>query len=99
MIRVVLPYHLRNLARVSDEVAVGCRKPGHPWCRARRDRVSLSQLARNDPRSTARCSAAPSSAFSACQEDLSQAAPDTPLPDAVTAGAEPLLIIGAMAGG
>jgi sulfur-carrier protein len=98
MIRVVLPYHLRTLARVDGEVLLEVDRPAtlgaligaleacHPVLRGTiRDQVTLQRR--------------PFVRFFACREDLSQDSPDTALPEAVAAGAEPFLIIGAMAGG
>jgi molybdopterin synthase sulfur carrier subunit len=98
MIRVVLPPHLRILARVNDEVMVD---PGAPatlggvldaleaaypaLCGTIRDQQTHAR------RAFVR--------FYACEEDLSHDSPGTRLPDAVVAGAEPLLIVGALAGG
>jgi molybdopterin synthase sulfur carrier subunit len=98
MIRVVLPYHLRNLAQVSDEVRLEVKNPvtlgaildaleaRYPVLRGTvRDHVTLRRR--------------PFIRFYACKEDLSLESAETRLPDAVVTGAEPLLIIGAMAGG
>ena len=98
MIRVVLPYHLRNLARVDGEVQLEIASPvtlrsvldaleaGYPVLRgAIRDHGTLKRR--------------PFVRFFACKEDLSLEPPDTKLPDAVLSGAEPFLIVGAMAGG
>ena len=98
MIRVVLPAHLRKLARVAGEVQVDVEGPvtlgsvlealeaRYPMLRGTiRDHVTLRR------RSFVR--------FFACQEDWSHEAPDVPLPDAIASGAEPLLVVGAMAGG
>ena len=98
MIRVVLPFHLRTLAHVDDEIkievegvvtqrsildALEARYP--VLCGAMRDHVTLKRR--------------PFIRFFACQEDLSLESPDTPLPEAVATGAEPFLVIGAIAGG
>lgn len=98
MIRVVLPQHLRTLARVDGEVTLDVAGPvtvdsvldaleaHYPMLRGTiRDHVT-------------RCRR-PFIRFFACEQDLSHESADTPLPTAVTSGAEPLLIIGAMAGG
>jgi len=98
VIRVVLPAHLRNLARVGDEVTVD---PGpdatlgsvldalegdYPVLRGTiRDHVTRKRR--------------PFVRFYACEEDLSHEPPDTKLPDAIVKGAEPFLVVGAMAGG
>ncbi len=98
MIRVVLPGHLRKLAQVDGEVkldvegrvtqravldALEARYP--MLCGTIRDHVTRKRR--------------PFVRFFACEEDLSHEPPDAPLPDAVAAGAEPFLVVGAMAGG
>ena len=98
MIRVVLPAHLRTLARVDGEVKVEVAGPvtqrtvldaleaAYPMLRGTiRDHVTQRR------RAFVR--------FFACEEDLSHESPDAPLPDAVAEGAEPYLVVGAMAGG
>jgi hypothetical protein len=98
MVRVVLPQHLRTLARVDGEVTLEVSGPvtqravldaleaRYPMLRGTiRDHVTLKR------RAFVR--------FFACEQDLSHDSPDAPLPEAVTRGAEPLLIVGAMAGG
>ena len=98
MIRVVLPAHLRTLARVDDEVKVDVESAAtqrsvldaleacYPMLRGTiRDHVTLKRR--------------PYLRFFACEEDLSHEPPDAPLPDAVATGAEPFLVVGAMAGG
>ena len=98
MIRVVLPYHLRNLARVSGEVPVDAGSP--PTLRSVLDALeALHPVLRGTIRDHTTQQRRPFVRFFACQEDLSLESPDTPLPGAVAAGDEPLLIIGAMAGG
>jgi len=98
MIRVVLPAHLRTLAKVDGEVALDL--PGAVTQRAVLDaleerypvlRGTIRDQASGKRRSFVR--------FFACEEDLSHAQPDDPLPDAVVKGTEPFLVIGAMAGG
>jgi sulfur-carrier protein len=97
-IRVVLPAHLRTLARVNGEVKVDVSGPvtvaavldaleaTYPMLRGTiRDQVSRQRR--------------PFLRFFACEEDLSHDPADRPLPDAVANGAEPLLVVGAMAGG
>ena len=97
-IRVVLPAHLRTLARVNGEVKVDVTGPvtvatvldaletTYPMLRGTiRDQVSRQRR--------------PFLRFFACEEDLSHDPADRPLPDAVANGAEPLLVVGAMAGG
>ena len=98
MIRVVLPHHLRNLARVGDEVEIevtgtvtqrsvlDALEARYPMLRGTiRDHVT------HERRAFLR--------IFACEEDVSHESPDTALPEAVATGAEPLLIVGAMAGG
>ena len=98
MIRVVLPAHLRTLARVAGEVKVDvdglatqrsvldALEAGYPMLRGTiRDHVTQQR------RAFVR--------FFACEQDLSHEPPDAPLPDAVVAGAEPFMVVGAMAGG
>jgi molybdopterin synthase sulfur carrier subunit len=99
MIRVVLPFHLRNLARIENsEMELELAQPitvravldeieaRHPVLRGTiRDHITLKRR--------------PFIRFFACKEDLSLELPDTELPEAVINGEEPFLIIGAMAGG
>jgi len=98
MIRVILPFHLRNLAHVSDELTLEVEGPvtqravldaievRYPMLRgAIRDHVTLQRR--------------PFLRFFACEEDLSHEPPDAPLPDAVASGKEPFIVIGAIAGG
>ena len=98
MIRVVLPAHLRTLARVDGEVKVDVAGPvtqrsvldaleaAYPMLRGTiRDHVTQQRR--------------PFLRFFACEQDLSHESPDAPLPDAVVQGTEPYLVVGAMAGG
>ena len=98
MIRVVLPVHLRTLAQVGREVKLHVEAPAtqrsvldaleacYPMLRGTiRDHVTQQR------RAFVR--------FFACQEDLSNEPPDAPLPDAIATGAEPFLVVGAIAGG
>ena len=95
MIRVVLPPHLRGLARITGEVTLGL--DGQPTQRAVLDALGASHpMLRGTIRDQQR---RPFLRFFACETDLSHEPPDAPLPDAVASGAEPLLIIGAIAGG
>jgi len=97
-IRVVLPAHLRTLARVDGELKLDVEGPvtqrsvldaleaSYPMLRGTiRDHVTRERRA--------------FLRFFACEEDLSNESPDAPLPEAVITGAEPLLVVGAMAGG
>ncbi len=98
IIRVVLPSHLRTLARVDGEVKLEIEGPvtqrsvldaleaAYPMLRGTiRDQVTQQRR--------------PFVRFFACQEDFSNESPDAPLPEAVATGGEPLLIVGAMSGG
>jgi hypothetical protein len=98
MIRVILPYHLRNLAHVGSEVALDVPAPvtansvldaveaKYPMLRGTiRDHVTKERRA--------------FLRFFACEQDLSHDSPEAPLPDDVVSGKEPFLVIGAIAGG
>jgi molybdopterin synthase sulfur carrier subunit len=98
MIRVVLPAHLRSLARIKGEVELDIQGPvtlrsildaleaGYPVLQGTlRDHVTQQR------RAFVR--------FFGCEEDLSHEAPDAPLPDAIAEGTEPFLVVGAIAGG
>jgi len=98
VIRVVLPPHLRTLAKVAGEVEVDVA--GRPTQRSVLDalearypvlRGTIRDHVTQERRAFVR--------FFACSEDLSHDAPDTPLPEAVATGAEPFLVLGAIAGG
>jgi molybdopterin synthase sulfur carrier subunit len=98
MIRVVLPAHLRTLARVNGEVKLDVS--GKVTQRSVLDALEaqypmLEGTIRDHVTQQRRAFLR----FFACEEDLSNESPDAPLPDAVAAGTEPLLIVGAMAGG
>ena len=97
-IRVQLPYHLRNLAQVGNEVSLEVAGPitqrsvlnaleaRYPMlCGAIRDHVTQERR--------------PFLRFFACEQDLSHESPDAPLPEEVAGGKEPFLVIGAIAGG
>jgi molybdopterin synthase sulfur carrier subunit len=98
MIRVMLPYHLRNLARVGDEVQLEVGEPvtlgavlealegAYPILRG-----AIRDHATRQRRAFVR--------FFACKEDLSHHPPETPLPAAIVSGEEPFFVVGAMAGG
>ena len=98
MIRVVLPYHLQTLAHVGREVTLDVPAPvtqasvldaleaRYPMLRGTiRDQITGHRRAMLR--------------FFACEQDFSNDSPDTPLPEAIAAGAEPLLVVGAIAGG
>jgi molybdopterin converting factor small subunit len=98
MIRVELPGHLRTLAGIAGEVLL--EVPGSVTQRSVLDALEarypmLAGTIRDHSTKRRR----PFIRFFACSEDLSHQAPDTALPDAVASGAEPLLIVGAIAGG
>jgi sulfur-carrier protein len=98
MIRVVLPYHLRNLARVGDEVRLEVQSP--VTLRAVVDALEASYpMLRGTIRDHVTLRRRPFIRFFACKEDLSLESVETGLPGPIVAGAEPLLIVGAMAGG
>jgi sulfur-carrier protein len=98
VIRVVLPAHLKNLARVSGEVRLDLADPvtQRRVLDALEDRFPMLCGTMRD-RGTGRRRAFVR--FYACEEDLSNESPDAPLPDRVIKGEEPFLVIGAMAGG
>ncbi|MGA2423457.1 MAG: MoaD/ThiS family protein [Terriglobales bacterium] len=98
MIRVILPQHLRTLAQVRGEVELEVEGPAtqrsvldaledrYPMLRGTiRDQITLQRRA--------------FLRFFACEQDLSHESPDVPLPNAVASGAEPFIVIGAIAGG
>jgi hypothetical protein len=98
MIRVVLPPHLRNLARVGDEVEI--QVEGTVTQRSVLDAIEATYpVLRGTIRDHVSRQRRPFLRFFACEQDLSHEPPDTPLPEAVAAGEEPFLIVGAMAGG
>jgi molybdopterin converting factor small subunit len=98
MIRIVLPAHLRKLARVDREVTLEVEGPLTQ--RSLLDALeSRYPMLRGTIRDHATHRRRPFVRFFACAEDLSHEPPDAPLPDAVAAGTEPFLIVGAMAGG
>ena len=98
MIRVVLPQHLRTLAHVSGEVKLEVE--GRATLRSVLDALdSAYPMLCGTIRDHVTQQRRPFLRFFACEEDLSHEPPDTPLPDAVASGAEPFLIVGAIAGG
>jgi hypothetical protein len=98
MIRVVLPAHLRKLARVEGEVTLEVEGP--PTIGSLLDALEASHpTLRGAIRDHATRKRRPFVRFFACEQDLSHEPQATPLPPAVAAGAEPFLVVGAMAGG
>jgi sulfur-carrier protein len=98
MTRVVLPAHLRTLAHVNGEVKVEVEGPVTQ--RSVLDALEACYpMLRGTIRDQGKQQRRPFLRFFACEEDLSHEAPDTPLPEQVAAGAEPFLVVGAMAGG
>jgi hypothetical protein len=98
MIRVVLPVHLRTLARTGKEVKL--QVEGTVSQRSVLDALEAQYpMLRGTIRDHTTKQRRPFIRFFACGEDLSHESPDAPLPDAVKLGTEPLMVVGAMAGG
>ena len=98
MIRVYLPAHLRTLARVKGEVEVQVEDPVTQ--RSVLDALEAKYpMLRGTIRDHVTQQRRPFVRFFACEQDLSHEPPDAPLPDAVATGAEPFMIVGAIAGG
>ena len=98
MIRVVLPFHLRTLAQVRGKVQL--RVEGQATQRSVLDALEADYpMLGGTIRDHATQRRRPFLRLFACEQDLSHDSPDTPLPDAVATGAEPLLVVGAIAGG
>jgi molybdopterin converting factor small subunit len=98
MIRVLLPQHLRSLARVGEEVVLEVE--GQPTQRSVLDALEARYpMLRGTIRGHTTLQRRPFVRFFACEQDLSHDPPDTPLPEAVASGAEPFMVVGAMAGG
>ena len=98
MIRVVLPPHLRTLAHVTGDVEL--EVDGPVTLRSALDALeSRYPMLRGTIRDHGTLQRRPFLRFFACEQDLSHDPPDTPLPDAVVRGAEPLIVLGAIAGG
>jgi sulfur-carrier protein len=98
MIRVVLPFHLRTLARVDGEVQLEIKSPVTLGSVLDALEARYSVL-RGTIRDHVTLRRRPFIRFFACEQDLSHEPPETTLPEAVVTGAEPFLIVGAMAGG
>ena len=100
MIRVVLPAHLRDLAHVASEFDLDVPGPGPVTARAILDALEAHYpMLRGTIRDHVTHHRRPLVRFFACEQDLSHDPVDTPLPEAVATGAEPFLIVGAIAGG
>jgi len=98
MIRVELPFHLRTLAHVEREVTLDIKAPA--TIRSVLDALEVQYpVLAGTIRDHVTQKRRPFLRFYACEEDLSNAPPDTPLPDAIVSGKEPFAIIGAIAGG
>ena len=98
MIRVVLPAHLRKLAHVNGEATLDVE--GQVTQRSVLDALEARYpMLRGTIRDHVTQQRRPFVRFFACEQDLSHEPPDAPLPDAVARGAEPFLVMGAMAGG
>lgn len=98
MVRVMLPWHLRNLAQVGSEVTLEIQGPvtQRSILDALEERYPMLKGTIRDHVTQQR---RPFLRFFACEEDWSHESIDAPLPDAVAKGAEPLLVVGAVAGG
>jgi len=98
MIRVVLPHHLRTLAKVGDEVHLDFN--GSATVKAILDAIETKYpMLRGTIREHNTMKRRPLVRFFACGEDISHESPDAPLPDAIVKGTEPFFIMGAIAGG
>ena len=98
MIRIELPAHLRTLAQVNGEVEIDVA--GQATVRSLLDALEASYpTLRGTIRDHVTQQRRPFVRFFACEEDLSHELPDTPLPQSVATGAEPFLVVGALAGG
>jgi molybdopterin synthase sulfur carrier subunit len=98
MIRVILPAHLRTLAHIGGEVKLEVE--GQATQRSLLDALEACYpMLRGTIRDHVTQQRRPFLRFFACEEDLSHELPDAPLPDAVVSGAEPFLVLGAIAGG
>ena len=98
MIRIVLPHHLRTLAKVSDEVHVDLNGAvtAHAVIGALEDKYPMLRGTIREHNTLKR---RPLVRFFVCGDDISHEPPDAPLPDAIVKGAEPFFVMGAIAGG
>jgi hypothetical protein len=98
MIRVILPYHLKTLARINGEVELDVTPPVtlRSSLDALEDRYPMLRGTMRDQVTGERRAFV---RFFACEQDFSNEPADAPLPDAIAAGTEPLLVVGAIAGG
>jgi molybdopterin converting factor small subunit len=97
-VRIELPAHLRTLAGVGREVSIEVE--GTATLRSAIDALEARYpMLRGTIRDQVTLQRRPFLRFFACQEDLSHDSPDTPLPDAIALGKEPLIVLGAIAGG
>jgi hypothetical protein len=98
MVRVILPLHLRTLARVDGEVGISVE--GAPTQRTILDALEARyRMLRGTIRDHATQQRRAFLRFFACNEDVSHQSPDAPLPAAIASGAEPFMVVGAIAGG
>jgi sulfur-carrier protein len=98
MIRVVLPFHLRNLAQVGSELTLEVN--GQVTQRSVLDALEERYpMLRGTIRDHVTKERRPFLRFFACEQDLSHESPDAPLPDAIASGTEPFIVLGAIAGG
>jgi hypothetical protein len=98
MIRVILPYHLKSLAQITGEVQL--EVDGPVTVRSIVDALEARYpMLRGTIRDQTTGERRPMLRFFACEQDFSNSSPDTPLPAAIANGVEPLLVIGAIAGG
>ena len=98
MIRVVLPHHLRTLAKVGDEVQIDVNGPG--TVKSLLDALeSKYPVLRGTIRDHGTLKRRPLVRFFVCGEDISHESPDSPLPDSIVEGDEPFFVMGAIAGG
>jgi hypothetical protein len=98
MIRIILPHHLRTLSHTGAELTLEVESPVtlHSVLDALEARYPMLRGTIRDQVTHQR---RPFLRFFACEQDLSHQPPDSPLPDAIASGAEPLIILGAIAGG